>query len=53
VGRSERTEFDLDELRRRELELVFRLRRIVAAVALAEPAPGVDREFLLAFQTNA
>src|SRR6202035_256813 len=53
VGRSERTEFDLDELGRRKLELVFGFGRRVAAVALAEPGDGVDGEFLLALEADA
>src|SRR6202011_2600026 len=44
---------DLDELARRELELVFRLGRRVMAVTLAEPGDGVDGEFLLALKPDA
>jgi hypothetical protein len=40
-------------LRRREFEFVFGLCRGVVAVALAEPADGVDGEFLLALQADA
>src|SRR4029077_10024432 len=53
VGRSERAELDLDELRRRKFEFVFCLGRRVVAIALAEPADAVDREFLLTLKTNA
>ena len=53
VGRSERAEFDLDELGRGKFELVFGLGRRVVAIALAEPANAVDGEFLLAFKANA
>ena len=53
VGRSERAEFDLDELRRREFEFVLGLGRGVMTIALAEPADRVDGEFLLALQPDA
>ena len=53
VDRSERAEFDLDELGRGKFELVFGLGRRVVAIALAEPANAVDGEFLLAFKANA
>ena len=53
MGRTQRPEFDLDELRRREFEFVFGLGRGVVAVTLAEPADGVDGEFLLALQADA
>src|SRR5258705_13570169 len=53
VGRSDRAEFDLDELGRGKFEFVFRLGRRVVAIALAEPANAVDGEFLLALKTNA
>src|SRR6266446_591432 len=53
VGRSERAEFDLDELGRGKFEFVFCLGRRIVAIALAEPANAVDGEFLLAFKANA
>jgi hypothetical protein len=53
VRRSERAEFDLDELVRGKLVFVFGLGRGVVAVTFAEPADGVDREFLLALKTDA
>src|SRR5258706_11063633 len=53
VGRSERAEFDLDELGRGKFEFVFGFGRRVVAIALAEPANAVDGEFLLALKANA
>ena len=53
VGRSKRAEFDLDELGRGKFELVLCLGGGVVTVALAEPADGVDRDFLLALQSDA
>ena len=53
VGRSERAEFDLDELGRRKFEFIFCLGRRIVTIALAEPADAVDREFLLTFKANA
>src|SRR6266478_7455254 len=53
VGRSERAEFDLDELGRSKFEFVFCLGRRIVAIALAEPANAVDSEFLLALKANA
>src|SRR6266481_7607143 len=53
MRRSERAEFDLDELARGKFEFVFRLGRRVVAIALAEPANAVDGEFLLALKANA
>src|SRR4029077_9496483 len=53
VGRSERAELDLHELGGREFVLVLGLGRRVMAVALAEPANGIDGEFLLALDADA
>jgi hypothetical protein len=53
VGRAERAEFDLDELGRRKFEFVFCLGRSIVAIAFAEPANAVDREFLLTLKANA
>jgi hypothetical protein len=53
VGRSERAEFDLDELGRCKLKFVLCLRRSVVTIAFSEPPDGVDREFLLTLQANA
>src|SRR5439155_195399 len=53
VGRTERAEFDLNELRWREFELVLGLGGGVVTVALAEPADGVDGELLLTLKADA
>ena len=53
MDRPQRTEFDLDELRRREFKLVLCFGRTVATIALAEPGDGVDREFLFALKADA
>ena len=53
MRRSERAEFDLDELGRGKFKFVFGLGRRVVAIALAEPADAVDGEFLLALKANA
>src|SRR5260370_7307357 len=51
--RSERAKLDLDELGRRKFKLVFSHGRGVVTIALAEPADGVGRDFLLALEANA
>src|SRR5712675_191411 len=53
VGRSERAELDLDELRRGKFELVLGLGRGIVTIALAEAPDAVDREFLLALEPDA
>ena len=53
MGRSKRAKFDLDELGRREFEFILGLGRGVVTVAFAEPADGLDREFLLTLKANA
>src|SRR3984893_4048514 len=51
--RSQRAELDLDERGRRKFKLVFGLGRGIVTIALAEPADGVDRDFLLTLKADA
>src|SRR4029077_7779844 len=53
VSGGKRAELELDVLVRRVLELELRFGCGIAAIALAKPADGVDREFLLAFEPDA
>ena len=53
VGRAERAELDLNELRGRELVLIFGFGRGVVAVPFAKPADAIDGKFLLPFDTDA